>query len=406
MSDAKFDNTTSHLVRNVVISKLRECGSFTVPDIVEDTGISPTTVAKYIYDMIREGIIEETGNVKAEHRGRRPLLYGLKSGHSFFMGVDVKSFGLSIGLMDISGHLVKVESYEGFRYENTYESLEELCAKVEGFMKGLDRKEAERIAAICFGLGGRVDSDTGTSSSIYNLEEFRDISLASFFEKRFNCRAFIENDTKAMTYGEYLSLRDKSIRNMLYVNIGWGLGLGMVVDGNLLRGHKGYAGEFGHIHSYDNDIICHCGKKGCIETEVSGNAIHRKLVNRIRNGENSVLSQKVLLSETIALKDILLAAEKEDPLCVDLISSMGSELGHHLAGMINIFNPELIVIGGTFSSAISYYFLYPIRDAIRKYSLRLISKDLQVVSSVLGDNSGVLGTCMVARNRIFAERFA
>lgn len=399
-------NNTSRIVRGAILKRIMENGTFTIPDIVDETGISPSTISKYVFDMQDEGVIVILDTVKADRRGRRPVLYGLKAGSVYFIGVDIKNFALGIGLMDLSGRMLKVTTDNEFRFENSYSNLEDVCTAVDTFISELRDISREQIAGICFSIGGRVNSQRGTSASMYNLEEFRDTPLAEFLEKRLGCKSFIENDTKVMTYGEYMELRkSEDIKDMLYVNIGWGLGLGVVIDGKLIRGHMGYAGELGHIPFYDNNVICHCGKKGCVETEVSGNAVYRKLTERIRKGESSILTPKVMRGDVITIKDMLYAAEKEDSLCVNLISSMGSELGRHIAGMINIFNPECIMIGGTFSTAASYYFLYPMRDAIRKYSLKLISNDVKVLSSKFGDDAGVFGACMVARNTVFYELF-
>ena len=402
----KESNNTSRIVRGAILKRIMEYGTFTIPDIVDETGISPSTISKYVFDMQDEGVIVNIDTVKADRRGRRPVLYGLKAGSVYFVGVDIKNFSLGIGLMDLSGNLLKLVTDNDFRFVNSYSNLEDVCTAVDAFLSGLGDIRREQVAGVCFAIGGRINSRQGTSASMYNLEEFRDTPLAEFLEKRLGCRVMIENDTKVMTYGEYMELRkSEDIRDMLYVNIGWGLGLGVVIDGKLIRGHMGYAGELGHIPYYENNVICHCGKKGCIETEVSGNAVYRKLTERIRKGESSILTQKVMRGDVITIRDMLYAAEKEDSLCVNLISSMGSELGRHIAGMINIFNPECIMIGGTFSKAAAYYFLYPMRDAIRKYSLKLISNDVKVLSSKFGDDAGVFGACMVARNTVFNELF-
>lgn len=402
----KESSNTSRIVRGTILTRIMEYGTFTIPDIVDETGISPSTISKYVFDMQDEGVIVNIDTVKADRRGRRPVLYGLKAGSVYFVGVDIKNFSLGIGLMDLSGNLLKLVTDNDFRFVNSYSNLEDVCTAVDTFLSSLGDIRREQVAGVCFAIGGRINSRQGTSASTYNLEEFRDTPLAEFLEKRLGCRVMIENDTKVMTYGEYMELRkSEDIRDMLYVNIGWGLGLGVVIDGKLIRGHTGYAGELGHIPFYDNNVICHCGKKGCIETEVSGNAVYRKLTERIRKGESSILTQKVMKGDVITIRDMLYAAEKEDSLCVNLISSMGSELGRHIAGMINIFNPECIMIGGTFSKAAAYYFLYPMRDAIRKYSLKLISNDVKVLSSKFGDDAGVFGACMLARNTVFNELF-
>lgn len=401
-----MENNIFRIVRKSILSHIREFGSFTVQDIVEQTGISPSTIAKYIADMQAEGVLAILDTVKADHRGRRPTLYGLRTESVYFLGVDIKIFSLSIGIMDLSGKMMRIATDDEFRFENSYSNLEKVCAAVDAFISEQKDIPRDRIAGVCFATGGRVNSRKGTSASAYNLEEFHDTPIAEFLEKRLGLRAIIENDTKVMTYGEYMELRKtRDIKDMLYFNIGWGLGMGVVLDGKLVRGHMGYAGELGHIPFYENNVICHCGKKGCIETEVSGNAVYRKLAERIRKGENSILTPKVMRGDVITIKDMLYAAEKEDTLCVNLISSMGSELGRHIAGMINIFNPECIMIGGTFSKAASYYFLYPMRDAIRKYSLKLISNDVKVVTSKYGDDAGVFGACMVAKNEIFYDLF-
>lgn len=395
----KIEKNISRLVKNEVLRHVMDYGSFTIPDIVEKTGISATTVAKYVFDMQMDNILVVQDTVMTNHRGRRPLLYGIRPDSKHFVGVDIKNSSLSIGLMDISGKMIRIVTDDTFRFENTFSKFEEICIAVEKFIVS----EGVGITSICFTIGGRVNTFLGTSASHFNFEEFGDTSLADFLSDRFGCKVFIENDTKAMTYGEYLSLSDKTVRNFLYVNIGWGLGLGIVVDGKQLHGASGYAGEFGHMPFYDNNVICHCGKKGCVETEVSGSAIYRKLVSHIKSGEQSMLSSRVFKGEVLTIQDILHAVEREDPLCVDLVSQTGSELGRHLAGFINLFNPDCIMIGGTLSRAATYYFFHPMSASIRKYSLKLISRNVSVMPSGLGDNAGVIGACFVARNRVFFD---
>mgnify|MGYP000641185317 FL=1 len=216
-------------------------------------------------------------------------------------------------------------------------------------------------------------------------------------------KTFIENDTKAMAFGEYMTSMNKEYKDVLFVNISWGLGLGIILDGKLYYGKNGFSGEFGHINMYNNNVLCHCGKKGCIETEVSVRAIHRKLMERIRNGESSILSPMVEQRKDVTSKDILEAAANEDPLCIELINRTGVELGRHLAGLINLLNPEAIILGGTLSQAKSYDFLQPVEWAIRKYSLRLMSQNVRVTPSTLGNKAGVVGACLLARRRVFGE---
>ena len=126
-------------------------------------------------------------------------------------------------------------------------------------------------------------------------------------------------------------------------------------------------------------------------------------MERIRNGESSILSPMVEQRKDVTSKDILEAAANEDPLCIELINQTGVELGRHLAGLINLLNPEAIILGGTLSQAKSYDFLQPVEWAIRKYSLRLMSQNVRVTTSTLGNKAGVVGACLLARRRVFGE---
>ena len=184
------------------------------------------------------------------------------------------------------------------------------------------------------------------------------------------------------------------------MNVGWGLGIGIIIDGKPYYGKSGFSGEFGHFPIFDNEILCHCGKKGCLETEASGMAIHRSVIERINNGESSILTEHVKDLETLTLTDIMNAVAKEDPLCIEIVEDVGYILGKYIAGLINIFNPDLVVIGGQVSLA-EGFLLLPIQSSIRKYSLNLVNRDSKIVTSKLKQKAGIVGACMVARSRLF-----
>ena len=186
------------------------------------------------------------------------------------------------------------------------------------------------------------------------------------------------------------------------MNVSWGLGIGIIVDGRIYTGKSGFAGEFGHVVSYDNEVLCHCGKKGCLETEASGSALIRKLMEREANGEISLLSSRIREKNALTLKDVIAATEKDDVMCIDLIEDIGNNLGKHIAGLINILNPELVIIGGALSLT-GDYILQPIKAAVRKYSLNLVNRDTTIVISKLGDNAGLIGSCLISRSRMFEE---
>ena len=218
-------------------------------------------------------------------------------------------------------------------------------------------------------------------------------------EERLGYTVYIENDTRAATYGEYMSGVGNSEKTMLYINASWGLGLGMVLVGKLFYGKSGFSGEYGHFPMFDNEVICRCGKRGCLETGASGSAVHRIFLERLGEGRISMLSDKFRGGEAISLDDILSAVLKEDVLAIEIMESVGHTLGKALAGLINMFNPELIVLGGTLAATRDYLML-PVKSAINKYSLRMVSKDTEIKFSKLGESAGVVGASLLARSKL------
>lgn len=391
----------SRTIRNCILHAVMHNGSFVIFDIVAASGYSAPTVAKYVSRMIEEQQIVLLDKVNIHTKGRSALRYGVNPNACYFLGVDMRAFELNIGLVNFIGEIVKIEHFSAFHLTNSYDVLDKICGRIQSFIRQLNDVDVTKIIAANINVPGRVNGQKGTSATTFNFEETRNTSLADILSDRIGIRTFIENDTKAMTFGEYVAGINRKVNNMLYINAGWGLGLGIVIDGKLYYGKDGYSGELGHVNHYDNNILCHCGKKGCIETEVSGRAILRKLIERMENGDASSLSHTLKGAGEITILDIMAAIRQEDPLCIEIISRTGAELGRHIAGLINLFNPELIVIGGNLSQAEPYYFLQPIEQATRAYSLKLMSENVPVVCSTLGVDAGVIGACLIARSKVF-----
>lgn len=383
---------------------LRHCiyeGNQMIPQMAASLGYSVPTVAKYVGELINEGYFIECGKMDS-HRGRKPVIYGVNPSACYFVGVDISRFALNIGLMNISGQIVNEASIDDFYFDNTPATLDKVCLGVGEFL-AQSGVESSRVALVNINISGRVNSLTGESYSVFRFEE-NDEPLATILSEKIGLPVRIENDSRAMTFGELSTGNARGYRNALFVNASWGLGLGIIVGGELYYGRHGYSGEIGHMNVYNNEIMCHCGKKGCLETEVSGYAIHRKLLERIRQGQTSVLSPRVANGQPISTLDIVCAATRnEDPLCIELIEQTGAELGRQLANLINIFNPEAVIVGGVLALA-DEYFLSPIRSAIRKYSLKLMCKDIEVLTSANPQRAGMIGACMVARQSFFPQK--
>lgn len=384
------------LIKKRIITHYIYNGSSTITDLSKELDLSVPTITKFIYEMCEDGYINDYGKLETTG-GRHPSLYGLNPESGYFIGVDIKKFSINIGLINFKGDMIELKMNIPYKFENTSEALEELCKLISNFIKktGIN---TEKIMNICINISGRVNPDSGYSFSMFNFSER---PLAEILTEKIGHPVCIDNDTRAMTYGEYMQGCVTGEKNIIFVNISWGLGIGIIIDGKIYTGKSGFSGEFGHINVFENEILCHCGKKGCLETEASGSALHRILLERINSGENSILSNRInIKGDALTLDEIIGAVNKEDLLCIEIVEEIGQKLGKQIAGLINIFNPELVIIGGTLSLT-GDYITQPIKTAVRKYSLNLVNKDSVITTSKLKDKAGIVGACMLARSRMF-----
>ncbi len=384
------------LLKKRIITHYIYNGNSTLTDLSKELDLSVPTVTKFVSEMCEEGYIGEYGKLETTG-GRHPILYGLNPESGYFVGVDIKKFAVNIGLVNFKGDMADLKMDIPYKLDNTPEALEDLCKIIGNFIKET-KINIEKILNININISGRVNPELGYSFSQFNFSER---PLAEILTEKIGYQIRIDNDTRAMTYGEFLRGCVKGEKNIIFVNISWGLGIGIIIDGKVYTGKSGFSGEFGHVNAFDNEILCHCGKKGCLETEASGSALHRILQERIKNGACSILSNRINTCKTpLTLDEIIEAVNKEDLLCIEIVEEIGQKLGKHIAGLINIFNPELVIIGGTLSQT-EDYITQPIKSAIRKYSLNLVNKDSVIATSKLKGEAGVIGACMLARSRMF-----
>ena len=248
-------------------------------------------------------------------------------------------------------------------------------------------------------IPGRVHTANGKS---FNYFEAAGKPLAEALEERFGIKFYIDNDSRVMCYGEYMRKRLHTVKNLLYINLNWGLGMGMILNGKLYYGSTGLSGELGHLTMFDNEIFCRCGKKGCLETEASGFAARRLLVSKHTAGAQSILSKKLDTGAQITLDDFVDAIKAEDMLMIEIIEEIGSQLGKGVAAMINIFNPGLVVIGGRLIVGGDYLML-PIKAAAHKYSMSKVLSDTKFTMSTLGRKAAVIGDCLLSRDRLLGK---
>ena len=381
------------ILKGLIFKFLDQTESASINEISKEINISVPKTTSLITELIEEGLISDYGKFDSTG-GRKANLYGLIGDAGFILGVDVKKYYINIGLLNFKKQLINQKSRITFKLDNTAESLNQLIQIIQNFIKEVGIKK-DKILSLGINLSGRINHTKGYS---YTFFHFQEEPLSEIIQEKIGIKTYLENDSRAMAFGEFCNGEVNTEKNVLFVNLDYGIGLGILIDGKVYYGKSGFSGEFGHIPFFNNEIICHCGKKGCLETEASGNALLRKFKEKIKLGSTSSVLKKNKKVEDISLTDLILAAQNEDVLIIELLAELGENLGKGLAVLINVFNPELIIIGGTLSETGEYLKL-PIKSSINKYSLSLVNADTELKLSKLGEQAGIIGACLLAKNK-------
>ncbi|MFR9650261.1 MAG: ROK family protein [Rikenellaceae bacterium] len=382
------------IIKRNIIAYMAMHGEPTLSELTKELHISVPTITKLVQELVDDNIVVDLGKVETPG-GRRPNIFGLASSAIYFIGVNVGRDNMTYVVTDLQNNIIQEEIDSSFELTDRDKCLDKICSNIVKFVDTCS-VEREKILGMGVCITGRVNPETGRS---YKYFTSNDKSIREIIEEQTNIRVLLENDTRSRCYAEYTCGRSKDEKSVIYLHMGLGVAIGVVIDGKLYYGKSGFAGEFGHIPFFNNEVICACGKKGCLETEVSGIAIEEKMTKLIESGVNTILRERYDLHESIRINDIIQAAKNDDNLSIELIEEAGEKTGKAVAFLINIFNPESVIVGGRVSSAGDYLML-PLKSATNKYSLNLVYKDTKFRLSTLPANAEAWGVAMLIRNKV------
>ncbi len=391
---AKGVSHKNNIIKRNIIAHMAVTGECTLSELTKELHVSVPTITKLVQELVDENIVIDLGKVETPG-GRRPNVFGLASSAIYFVGINVGRDNLSYVVTDLQNNIICEEYDMSFELIDRPQCLELICSNLDKFIDNCG-VERSKIMGVGVSITGRVNPDAGRSYKYFTSNER---SLRDIIEERVGIRVLFENDTRARCYAEYICGKSRSNRNVLYLHLGLGIAIGIVVDGKLYYGKSGFAGEFGHIPFFDNEVICACGKKGCLETEVSGIAVEEKMTKLIESGVNTILRERYDRHETIHIDSIISAAKSDDNLSIELIEEAGEKIGKAVAFLINIFNPESVIVGGAMAAAGDYIML-PMKSATNKYSLNLVYKDTKFRLSTMSESASALGVAMLIRNKV------
>ncbi|MDP4129339.1 MAG: ROK family transcriptional regulator [Bacteroidota bacterium] len=380
-----------------VISHLSAKGESTIPELAELLNISVPKTKELLTSLLNEGLVKDSGR-KTEGIGRRATIYSLDPESCYFLGIEIKKYKINIGLMSFNAELIDSSMDIPFTFSDGNESLDAIIEELQGFLTNIPVPK-EKILGLGLSLAGRINVKTSKILSIYH---FGNAPVKEKLEEAFHLPVYIDNDSRTLAYGEYhfgksgLPYREK---NVCIVNLDYGIAVGIFANGGPIYGASGYAGEIGHIPMFNNEKICFCGKKGCLETEASGLALIDFLTAKIKKGSSSRLQKVLAKKGIIELEDILEAVRFGDNLAIEGVAEIAYNLGKGLAVIINLLNPELIVLGGMLSG-FGELLLLPVKTSIMQHSLSLVNSDTRVTLSTVNQKAALPGCCLLVRNKI------
>ena len=341
--------------------------------------------AQRLNELIAKGAVVENGYAPSTG-GRKPLMYSLTDDFMFTLAVAVDQFVVRMVLMDMQHAIVsKVHEAVINFYEDT-QYVKALTDEIENYVSasGVNKN---KIAGIGIAMPGFIDPDNGINYSIEGSA-----SIVSIISEKVGIRVYVDNDSSIIGLAEQKFGAAGRIKNSMVINIGWGVGLGMILDGRLFRGTNGFAGEFSHIPMFSNNKLCACGKHGCLETESSLSVIVEKAKDRLRKGELSSLTIKEIENQNIELsfRSVKDAALKGDKLAIGLFSEAGYNIGRGVAILVHLLNPELIVLSGRGASA-GKIWEAPIQQALNEHCIPRLAENTKIIVSKLGHHAALLG---------------
>jgi N-acetylglucosamine repressor len=391
-------NRKKYFQKKSVLYHLYTKGILSNPEICRITNMSSPSIQKLLNELIGESLVREEGFGNSIG-GRRPSLYGLNPGSRYILALNISLNTVDVAIFNINNELIGEINVLHESLANTPEFVE----KVYDFcLDQIDKYQIapEKILGLGIGLPGLTDPATGKSFSYLNYD---DKTVREIFEGKFGIPVFVDNDARVMALGELMFGQAQNKSNVLCLNIGAGIGLGMLLNGSLYIGHSGFAGEFGHIKVKENGQLCICGKYGCLETVASGDALIKMAKKQISAGKPTILSQLVNQNlDDLSCSIIAKAAHLGDQMAISLLAITGEYLGKGLSTLIHLFNPEAIIIGGRLSAA-GQFIVDPIQQTLNRYTILKIKNDTEISVSMLREKSAVMGAMALAMNNIFDD---
>lgn len=366
-------------------------------EIAQKANLSLATVCKITDYLIEAGLVSEVGEGESSG-GRKPILLKINYDGYYVVGIKLSEKSIATALTDLEADVICKEELHfdsqhdaGLLIEKLTECYEKLVAT-----SGVER---EKILGLGLGLPGHVDRRSGVCR-YSGILGWRDVPLGQLLEERIGIPVIIDNDVNTLTIAEKWFGAGRGIADFITVTVGRGIGCGIVTDGNFYQGHSGAAGEFGHIKMAEDGPLCECGKRGCLEALAAEPAIVRRVAGAIALGETSILKKVLQQKKELAIEDVVEAVKAGDDLARRIYRSAGTYLGIGIANLVNITNPQRVIVSGEGLRA-GEFLTEPMIKAFRDNCYPSIVHTTELIVEPLGNDAWARGAASLVAGEIF-----
>jgi glucokinase-like ROK family protein len=378
---------------------LRKHESVSRTDLARLTGWSRPKVTSEVGKLTRRGILIEVGEGTSQG-GRRPRLLKFNHQLGYIVGLDIGATSMDIAVADLNAQVLLRDCAPADVRDEPLELLGQARQRVLALLAKRDIRP-EQVLGIGVGVPGPVDFIKGVLVAPPLMPAWEGFSIRGYFHPVFpSAFVAVDNDVNIMALGELKSGAGAGLDDFIFVKIGTGIGAGIVCKGIIHRGHNGSAGDIGHICADHHGPICRCGNVGCLEAMAAGPAIAQRALEAAQNGSSPILAQKLAANGVLRSEDVSAAVREGDHVAIEIVQNSGRYIGDVLAGLVNFFNPSMILVGGGVSN-IGNQLLASIRQAVLHRSTALATRELIISYSPMNSEAGVTGAVYLALEHLF-----
>lgn len=382
----------------LVLNCILENGPISKKEVKEKTGLGWATVSVIANELVDKKMIVKK-KMDDGHVGRNPLVLDVYSDMNFIIGLDINISGITVTLIDLKCRIVYSKRKEEIGKDK--ESVLAVAFEIIDSIFSIYNARDKNILGIGISMQGAVDNNEGVSIYSPYFLNWSNVPLKNIFEEKYSMPVFVDRSPNCMALSERWLGSAKGIMNMLFIRhtLSMGIGMSITINGEIYHGGNNNAGEFGHITMKPDGILCSCGNYGCLETVASYSSIVKKLIDEIKSGQKTIITRllggKPLESIDIGL--IYSAFNLGDDFCVKIIDEMTTYLGIAISNSINLFNPDIVIIGGEMTRYESMY-MPKLKEVIEKRTWEYSSK--KVVVSKVAEYAAPIGAAIIIIQKI------